>query len=60
MFLCVTYRIPNLELDDFVVNFETIRAELYANCDLVLFFELVVHNSLHQATLPDACVSDDD
>ena len=56
----ITYRIPNLELDNFVVNLETIRAELDANGDLVFFLELVVHHSLHQATLSNACVTNDD
>lgn len=43
----LTSGIPNLELDDFVVYLETIRAEFDADCHLMLLLELVVHDALH-------------
>ena len=57
--LC-TYRVPNLEFDDFVIDLKTVRAKLNADSDLMFLLELVVHDSLHEATLSDAGVADDD
>ena len=56
----LTYSVPDLELDDFVVYLEAIRAKLYSNCDLMFFFKLIVHDSLHQTTFPNSSVSNDD
>ena len=54
------YSVPDLQFDDFAVHFEAERAELHAYRDLVLLFELVVHDSLHQTTLAHTGVADDD
>ena len=43
-----TYSVPNLELDNFVRNFESVRTEFNTYGDLVLCFKFVVHNTLHQ------------
>ena len=56
----LTYSVPDLELDDFIVYLEAIRAKLYSNCDLMLFFKLIVHDSLHQTTFSNSCVTNDD
>ena len=56
----LTYSVPDLELDDFVVYLEAIRAKLYSNCDLMLFLKLIVHDSLHQTTFSNSSVSNDD
>ena len=56
----LTYSVPDLELDDLIVYLEAIRAKLYSNCDLMLFFKLIVHDSLHQTTFSNSSVSNDD
>ena len=55
-----TYCVPDLQLDDFLVNQEAIRSELDTDCNLVLLLELVVHDSLHQTRLADTSISDND
>ena len=60
MALDITYGIPDLELDNFVVNFEAIGAEFDSNCNLMLLLELVVHDSLHEAGFADTRISNDD
>ena len=52
--------IPDLHLDDLVFDTETIGAELHSDGDLVLSLEFIVHNSLHQATLADTSVANND
>ena len=49
-----------MKLDNFVVNFEAIRAEFDSNCNLMLLLKLVVHDSLHEAGFADTCISNDD
>ena len=44
-----TYSVPDLQLNDFVVDAEAVGAKFHANCHLVLLLELVVHHTLHQA-----------
>ena len=46
--LGVTYGVPNLQLENFVVYFEAVGAEFDAYGYLVLFLELIVHHSLHE------------
>ena len=53
----LTYSVPYLEFDDLVIDFETKWTELYANSDLMLFFELIIHYALHEARLTDARVA---
>ena len=53
-----TYSVPDLKLDDFVVDAETIASEFDSYSDLVLLLELVVHHSFHQTGLAYACVAD--
>ena len=55
-----TYGVPNLQLDNLIVDFEAIRAELHSNCDLVLLLEFIVHDALHQARFADARVANND
>ena len=43
----LTYRIPNLQFDDLIINLDTEWAELYSYGYLMLLFELVVHDSFH-------------
>ena len=54
-----TYCIPYLQFDDFVFNFHAEGSELHSDRYLVLCFELVVHDSLHEATFADSSVSND-
>lgn len=56
----LTSGVPDLELDDFVVYLETIRAEFDSNCDLMLFLELIVHDTFHEAGFANTCITDDD
>lgn len=55
-----TYRVPYLQLDDLIVYFQTKAAEFYSDSNLMLLFELVVHDSLHEARLSYACISNYD
>lgn len=52
-----TYGVPNLEFDDFVVNFEDIRAKFDSNSHHVLLLELVVHNAFHKGRFAYARVA---
>jgi len=52
-----TYRVPNLKLDDLIVDSEAEAAELDANGDLMLPLKLIIHYSLHEARLADARIS---
>lgn len=52
-----TYCVPNLKLDDLIVDSEAEAAELDANRHLMLTLELIIHNSLHKARLADAGIS---
>ena len=56
----MTYGVPNLKLDDFVVDLENVGTELDSNRDHVLLLELVVHNALHKGRFADASVSNND
>ena len=55
-----TYCVPDLELDNFVIDFQTVRSELDPDRYLMFCFELVVHHSLHQTRLADTRVTNDD
>ena len=52
-----TYRVPYLQLDDLIVYLETKAAEFYTDSNLMLLFELVVHDSLHEARLSYTSIS---
>ena len=54
-----TYCVPDLELDNFLIDSESVAAELHANCDLMLLLKLIVHDALHQTRLAHAGVADD-
>lgn len=56
----LTGRVPNLEFDDFIVNPDTVRSELNSNSDLMLLLKLVVHDSLHETTLTNPSVPNND
>ena len=45
----VTYGVPYLQLENFVVYLETVGAEFDADRYLMLLLELIVHYSLHEA-----------
>ena len=49
--------IPNLKLDDFILDRASERTELHSDGDLMFSLELVVLHSAHQATLTDSSVS---
>jgi hypothetical protein len=53
----ITYCVPNLKLDDLIVDSEAEAAELDANRHLMLTLELIIHNSLHEARLADTGIS---
>ena len=53
----ITYGIPDLQFNDFIINFKTEWTELYSDCNLMFSFELIVHNSLHQATFSYSSIS---
>jgi len=53
-------RVPNLQLDYLSVNFEAKWTEFHTDCDLMLNFEFVIHDSLHQATLANTGISNND
>ena len=55
-----TYRVPNLQLDYFIIDPDAIGSKLYSNGDLMLLLELIIHNSLHKTTLAHACVPNND
>ena len=48
-----TYSIPNLQLNNLVVNFENIGPKLHSNSDIVFLFKLIIHNSSQQTRFPD-------
>ena len=54
-----TYSVPNLQLDNLIVDSESVGAELNTNGNLMLLLELVVHDSLHEAGLAHSSVSND-
>ena len=56
----LTGGVPNLDLDNLIVDRQVVAAELNSNSDLVLLFKFVIHHALHEARLADACVSDND
>jgi hypothetical protein len=51
--------IPNLKLERLSIYLEPERSEFHSDCDLMLGFELIIHDSLHEATLSHTCVSND-
>lgn len=53
-------RVPNLQFDYFIVNPDAIGSELYSYGDLMLLLEFIVHYSLHETTLADSSVTNDD
>ena len=59
MLIHASYSIPYLKFNNLAVYFETKGPELHSNGHLMLSFELIVHNSLHEATLAHTCVSND-
>jgi hypothetical protein len=52
-----TYRVPYLQLDDLIVYFQPKAAEFNSDSYLMLLFELVVHDSLHEARLSYTSIS---
>jgi len=58
--LKLTYRIPNLQFDDVVIDSETIWAEFNTNSNLMFLLKLIIHNSFHEATLANTSVANDD
>ena len=53
--------VPDLQLDNLApVYFQTERPEFDTDSDLMLNLELVVHDSLHEATLADTGISNND
>ena len=55
----LTYSVPDLQLDNLIVDSESVGTELNTNGNLMLLLELVVHDSLHEARLAYSSVSDD-
>ena len=51
-----TYSVPDLQLDNLIVDSESVGAELNSNGNLMLLLELVVHDSLHEAGLAHSSV----
>ena len=52
--------VPDLHFDNFVFHFDTERAELNTNGDLVFCLKLIVHDSLHKTRLANPSVANDD
>ena len=46
--------IPYLQLKDLVLNSNEVRSKLNAHCYVVIFFELVLNQSLQNAAFSDA------
>ena len=42
-----TYGVPNLQLDDLIVDLKAVRAEFHSNSHLMLLLEFIVHDALH-------------
>ena len=55
----LTYSVPDLQLDNLIVDSESVGTELNTNGNLMLLLELVVHDSLHEAGLAHSSVSND-
>ena len=53
-------RIPYLNLDHFAIHSEVKVSKFYADGNLVLLLELIVHYALHKATFSDTSVSYND
>ena len=51
--------VPNLQLNHFVLYFDSKGAKFDSYCHLMLRLELIVHHSLHQTRLSNAGVSND-
>ena len=52
--------VPDLKLDNFILDRASKRTKLYSDGDLMLSLELVVLDSAHQTTLTDTSISNDD
>ena len=49
----LTSGIPDLQLDNFVINFHDEATKLHTNRNLMLKFEVVIHHSCQQAWFTD-------
>lgn len=56
----MSYCVPNLQLNDLIVNLKSEMTELHSDGDLVLHFKFIVHNSFHEARFTDTSISDND
>ena len=52
--------VPDLQLDYFFIYFEPEGPEFHSDGHLVLHFEIIIHDSLHETTLTHSRVSDND
>ena len=52
--------VPDLQLYYFFIYFEPEGAEFDTDSHLVLYFEFIVHHSLHETTLAHSSVSNND
>ena len=53
-------RVPDLYFDHLFVHLQVVRAEFYSDGHLVIGFEFVIHNSLHQTQLADSSATYND
>ena len=51
--------VPDLKLNNFILDRASKRTKLYSDGDLMLSLELVVLDSAHQTTLTDTSISND-
>ena len=51
--------VPDLKLNNFILDRASKRTKLYSDGDLMLSLELVVLDSAHQTTLADTSISND-
>ena len=49
----LTCSIPDLQLNNFVLDSQNERSELYSNCELVVLLEFVLSNAREQTGLSD-------
>ena len=56
----MTYSVPDLKFDNFIIDLQPKGTEFDSDGNLVLWLEFIIHDSFHQATFSDTRVSNDD
>ncbi len=55
-----SYSVPYLKFNNLAFNSESEGSKLHPDSDLMFSLEFIVHNSLHQTTLANSSISNND